>query len=164
MEWISPFLAVPWPKIAITDQKADDHGHLRELTAQHDGYQMLPKAVTHRRTVQLEKDGLTVIDHLSSNESHRYSLHWLLDAPEISKGGGDGSALRWLLTPRGDGPQLGLEISTTGAVVDCDFVRADPNSARGWQSRYYNSVEPAGSLRFTCTGNSVEIVSRFFKS
>jgi asparagine synthase (glutamine-hydrolysing) len=103
---------------------------------EHDGY----KPVRRRRTVMaLEEDRWLVIDDLTANEPHHYTLHWLLnDVPFTQK---ENSLL------------LNYETSTykiqTGLINGkgkFTTLRADPNSTYGWRSRYYAHKEPAISL------------------
>ena len=87
----------------------------------------------------LEGDRWLVIDNLGANDSHHYTLHWLLnDVPFTQK---ENSLL------------MNYEASTykiqTGLLNgDGKFtiLRADPNSTYGWRSRYYAHKEPAISL------------------
>ena len=103
---------------------------------EHDGY----KPVRHQRTVMaLEGNRWLVIDDLTANEPHHYTLHWLLnDVPFTKK---ENSLL------------LNYEASTykiqTGLLNGegkFTTLRADPNSTYGWRSRYYAHKEPAISL------------------
>ena len=113
---------------------------------EHDGY----KPVSHNRTViSLEGDRWLVIDNLTANESHHYTLHWLL--PD--------SGMQELAPAHG----LLLSLTKTDSKLSADsrvlihmgllegngnfsIIRADPESTRGWRSRYYGHKEPAVSL------------------
>src|SRR6185295_3121493 len=103
---------------------------------EHDGY----KPVSHKRTVRmLDDDRWLVIDHLIANEPHQYQLHWLLsDTPFEQK---DNSVVFAL-----DGMKYKVQIGMTGGTNNFSLVRADPNSTRGWRSRYYGHKEPAISV------------------
>ena len=87
----------------------------------------------------LDGDRWLVIDDLGANEPHRYALHWLLnDVP---------------FTQNKNSLHLNYEASTykieTGLINGegkLSILRADPNSTRGWRSRYYGHKEPAISL------------------
>jgi asparagine synthase (glutamine-hydrolysing) len=118
---------------------------------EHDGY----KPVSHKRTVMsLEGDRWLVIDHLSSNEPHHYALHWLLnDFPFEQKGN---SILLSL-----DGMKFKIEMGTINGNGDFSVVRADPNSTRGWRSRYYGHKEPAISVMLEADSTQVTFWTLF---
>ena len=103
---------------------------------EHDSY----KPVSHRRTVMaLDDDRWLVLDHLSATGSHRYRLQWLLcDIPFEQK---DSVVLMSL-----NGMKYKVQVGLTEGNGTFSLVRADPNSTRGWRSRYYAHKEPAISL------------------
>ena len=127
---------------------------------EHDGY----KSVRYKRAVMaLEGDRWLVIDDLSANEPHRYTLHWLLnDAPfdVLKLPSSAAGKVPSMGTPPGASKEenknslhLNYESSTykvqTGllnGVGEFSILRADPNSTYGWRSRYYGHKEPAISL------------------
>jgi asparagine synthase (glutamine-hydrolysing) len=123
--------------------------HERNLwQGEHVGY----KPVTHRRTViSLEGDRWLVVDNLVASESHNYKLHWLL---------ADGKYGAQELAPAKFGIQLeypNIKLSDSKPFIQVgmlkgdgkfSIVRADPNSTRGWRSRYYGHKEPAISVMF----------------
>jgi asparagine synthase (glutamine-hydrolysing) len=132
MTMVSRFTWTDWAR-----GKVLQHGE-NIWVGEHDGY----KPVTHKRTVMsLDGDRWLVIDNLDANEQHRYTLHWLLnDAP---------------FTENKNSIHLKYESSTYKIQTDLiegeakfSIVRADPNSTRGWRSRYYGYKEPAISLLF----------------
>jgi asparagine synthase (glutamine-hydrolysing) len=100
---------------------------------EHDGY----KPVSHKRTVMaLDDDRWLVIDHLIANEAHQYALHWLLnDYPFEQK---NNSVLLSI-----DDMKYNVQVGMTEGHGKFSLVRADPNSTRGWRSRYYGHKEPA---------------------
>ena len=111
--------------------------HDRNLwQGEHDGY----KPVSHKRTViTLDDDRWLVIDNLIAKETHHYTLHWLLcDYPFEQKGN---SVLLSL-----NGLKYKMQTGMTEGNGDFSLVRADPNSTRGWRSRYYGHKEPAISV------------------
>ena len=129
---VSRFTWTNWSKGKVLKHEKDI------WQGEHDGY----KPVFHRRTVMaLEGDRWLVIDHLDANKPHHYALHWLLkDAP---------------FTENKNSIHLNYESSAfkiqTGIMQGqgkFSIVRADPNSTRGWRSRYYGHKEPAISLLF----------------
>ncbi len=130
MTLVSRFTWTDWAK-----GKVLQHGE-NIWVGEQDGY----KPVTHKRTVMaLDGDRWLVIDDLEANEPHRYALHWLLnDVP---------------FTQNKNSLHLNYEASTykieTGLINGegkLSILRADPNSTRGWRSRYYGHKEPAISL------------------
>jgi len=144
MTMVSRFTWTNWSK-----------GHVLKHTddfwqGDHNGY----RPVRHKRTViALEGDRWLVVDHLDANESHQYSLHWLL---------GDGKYGVEELTPKNDVPVKLLLINYMDSYLpsskvliqagvmegagQSSIVRADILSTRGWRSRYYGHKEPAISL------------------
>ncbi|HUG34750.1 MAG TPA: alginate lyase family protein, partial [Anaerolineales bacterium] len=111
--------------------------HEKDLwQGEHDGY----KPVSHIRTVlALEEDRWLVIDKLNAGETHHYALNWLLnDFPFEER---DDSILLSL-----DGMKYIVQVGLADGSGDFSLVRADPNSTRGWRSRYYGHKEPAISL------------------
>jgi hypothetical protein len=116
---------------------------------EHDGYQRLADPVNHRRTViSMPEDRWLVVDHLTALQPHHYSLHWLLansdyGVQELASGFG-------LLIKNPDGllsdPMILVQVGSLEGNANFSVVRADPNSTRGWRSRYYGDKEPAISL------------------
>ena len=118
---------------------------------EHDGY----KPVFHKRAVMaLEGDRWLVIDNLVANESHDYKLHWLLaDFPFEQKEN--------LILLSLDGMKYKMQIGKVEGNGSFSLVRADPNSTRGWRSRYYGHKEPAISLMLEATQPQVTFWSFF---
>lgn len=102
----------------------------------HDSYE----PVSHKRTVMsLEGDRWLVIDNLVANESHHYALHWLLNDYLFEHNGNS-----ILLTL--EDMKYKMQVGTMNRDNDLSIVRADPDSTRGWRSRYYGHKEPAISV------------------
>jgi asparagine synthase (glutamine-hydrolysing) len=103
---------------------------------EHDGYKRVP----HKRTVMaLGDDRWLVVDNLIANEPHHYALHWLLnDFPYEQK---ENSVLLSL-----NGMKYKVQVGMTVGNGNFSLVRANPNSTRGWRSRYYGHKEPAISV------------------
>ncbi|HSM72014.1 MAG TPA: heparinase II/III family protein, partial [Anaerolineales bacterium] len=118
---------------------------------EHDGY----KPVSHKRTVMsLEEDRWLVIDKLIASESHQYALHWLLND--------------YLFEHNGDSILLSLEemkyklqVGRLNGNGELSIVRADPESTRGWRSRYYGHKEPAISVLLEADASQVTFWSFF---
>jgi len=117
----------------------------------------------------LDGDRWLVIDHLNSNETHHYALHWLLDDTSFEQK--DNSVLLSL-----DGVNYKMQVGLEDGNGNFSLVRADPNSTRGWRSRYYGHKEPAISVMletdqpqvafwtfFGFDGDVVEIVGNSLK-
>jgi asparagine synthase (glutamine-hydrolysing) len=128
---------------------------------EHNGY----KPVHHKRTVMaLEGDRWLVVDDLNADQSHHYSLHWLL---------GNGKYGVEELAPQGLAPAKFLllnylnssKILIQSGVVEGEarfsIVRADPTSTRGWRSRYYAHKEPAISLQLEADQPNVRFYTFF---
>jgi len=137
MDRISRFTWVNWAKGEVIRQ--GDFEGLPGWQGEQDGYQRLADPVRHRRTVlNLGSDRWLVLDHLRGKEAHDYRLHWLTpDAPYKREGNG---IHLWpgtnnILVAVGD--ETGAELS---------IVRCDPESTRGWRSRYYSHKEAALSI------------------
>ena len=113
---------------------------------EHDGYKRLPDPVVHKRTViSLPEDRWLVVDHLAASKSHHYTLHWLLcdgeyGVQELSPGYG-----LWLKPSNSQlfDSKTFIQMGLSEGKGSFSVVRADPNSRRGWRSRYYGEKEPA---------------------
>jgi hypothetical protein len=111
----------------------------------HDGY----RPVSHKRTVMaLDGDRWLVMDNLISNESHHYTLHWLLCDGEYGVQKLSSANGLWLkpLTGKVLDSKINIQMGLTKGKADFSIVRADPTSTRGWRSRYYGHKEPAISI------------------
>jgi len=103
---------------------------------EHNGY----KPVHHKRTViALEGDRWLVIDDLEATEPHQYSLHWLLNDVPFTE---NKNSIHLNYEANRYKVQTGL-VDGEGKFT---IIRADPNSTRGWRSRYYGHKEPAISV------------------
>ena len=130
MSMASRFTWTDWAKGNVLQQKEN------LWQGEHDGY----KPVRHKRTVMaLEGDRWWVIDVMTANEPHHYSLHWLLNAAPFKE---YKNSIHLKYESSTYKVQTGLS-EGEGAL---SIVRADPNSTRGWRSRYYGHKEPAISL------------------
>ena len=120
---------------------------------EHDSY----KPVSHKRTVMaLEGDRWLVIDHLMDNKPHHYALHWLLCDGEYGIRKLASAHGLWLKPPTSkshDGAvatlvdsKFHIQIGLLEGTGKFSLLRADPNSTRGWRSRYYGHKEPAISV------------------
>ncbi len=126
---------------------------------EHDGY----KPITYKRTVMsLEGDRWLVIDNLIAKESHHYALHWLLPDSGVQE---LAPAHGLLLQTKTDGKPSDSRIKIQMGMLDGNgnfsIIRADPNSTRGWRSRYYCHKEPAISLMLEATQPQVTFWSFF---
>jgi hypothetical protein len=130
MSMVSRFTWTDWSKGKVLQHEKD------LWQGEHDGY----KPVSHRRTVMVfDDDRWLVIDHLIAQQPHHYALHWLLaDFPSEQK---DNLILLSL-----DGMKYKVQVGMTEGNGKFSLVRADPNSTRGWRSRYYGHKEPAISV------------------
>ena len=130
MTLVSRFTWVNWSKGKVLQHNE------RIWQGEHDSY----KPVSHRLTVMaLDDDRWLVLDHLSDGEPHHYALHWLLDDFPFEQK--DNSILMSL-----NGMNYRVRVGLTEGDGKFSIVRADPNSTRGWRSRYYGHKQPAISL------------------
>jgi asparagine synthase (glutamine-hydrolysing) len=149
------FLWLPWAQGCVSG--VTDGGKLRGWNATHDGYRRLKGKVAHRRRVEgLGGDTWCVLDSVAGEGTHRAMLHWLLaDAPFAWEQPG-----RCLRLDTGEGPFFVCVLVWPGAG-EVGLLRADPDSARGWRSRYYQHREPTLSLSVTVTGCGLRFATLF---
>lgn len=119
---------------------------------EHDGY----KPVRHVRTVlNLPRDRWLILDDLSSTVTHSYALHWLLNDVPCSQ---QENSIILEYPDAMYKVQIGMFHE---GVEKMSIVRADPNSTRGWRSKYYASKEPAISMMLQTRQNSVRFWTYF---
>lgn len=136
MSWFSRFTWGEWARGRVLFRGE------RGWQGEHDGYARL--GVRHVRSVlALEGDRWLIVDHLVAHQSHHYSLHWLIND------------LPYSVTPENclvclypESHRLHIRMGLLEGKGDLSLVRGDPNSRRGWRSRYYGHKEPALSVRF----------------
>jgi asparagine synthase (glutamine-hydrolysing) len=148
MKMVSRFTWTDWArgKVLRHDEKL--------WQGEHDGYQRLADPVHHKRTIlSLGEDRWLIMDQLNGKQNHHYALHWLLcdgeygvqDAP---RGYAPAKFGIWLdvLDSKLSDSKVFIQMGLTEGNVNFSIVRADPNSTRGWHSRYYGHKEPAISV------------------
>ena len=119
---------------------------------EHDGY----KTVSHqRKVISLGEDRWLVIDKLSADESHHYALHWLLN-DYLFEHIGDS-----ILLSLEEEMKYKLQVGMLNEKGELSIVRADPESARGWRSRYYGHKEPVISVMLEADASNVTFWSFF---
>jgi len=140
MKMVSRFTWVDWAqgKVLQHDEK--------KWQGEHDGYTHLPDPVTHKRTVlMLDDDRWLIVDHLNGKQPHHYALHWLFCDGEF--GVQELAAAHKVLLTCSDSKLSESRVSIQMGSLDGDarfsVVRADPQSTRGWRSKYYGQKEPA---------------------
>lgn len=131
MNMVSRFTWTNWSKGKVLRQNE------KLWQGEHDSYQ----PVSHqRRVLSIEEDRWLVIDDLKGNESHLYTLHWLLnDFPYQHQ-------LNSILLSLG-AIQYKMQVGVLSGKGDLSIIRADENSTRGWRSQYYAHKEPAISVQ-----------------
>jgi len=87
----------------------------------------------------LEGDRWLVVDHLNGKQNHHYALHWLLNDFRYEQK--ENLILLSLETVK-----YKIELGLADGKSTFSVVRGDPNSTRGWRSRYYGDKEPAISV------------------
>jgi hypothetical protein len=140
MKMLSRFTWTDWSRGKVLRQDE------KNWQGMHDGYKRLAAPVSHKRTVfSLAGDRWLVVDHLISSRPHRYDLHWLLcdceyGVQELAPGFG-----LWLQPSESNLPdsKILIQMGILEGAGNLSIVRADPNSTRGWRSRYYGNKEPA---------------------
>jgi len=127
MKMVSRFTWTNWSR-----GKVLKHGE-NLWQGEHDGY----KPVTHKRTVMaLDGDRWLVVDHLEGRQIHHYTLHWLLNDFPYEKQ--ENSILLSI-----DSMKYKIQVGLVEGKPTFSVVRGDPNSTRGWRSRYYGDKELA---------------------
>lgn len=149
LEKFSRFLYLPWPQGRAGENDAGN------FQASHDGYAQLGVQWTREVSVR-NAGGFSVCDRVSSVAGRKLVWHWrLADAP-------------WRMGEKNDsvealGGGLGYSVRWSGlAGCRSRLFRADDNTAYGWWSPHYGSVEPAVSLVIEVeAGGDVELVTEF---
>jgi heparinase II/III-like protein len=127
MKMVSRFTWTNW-----SHGKVFKHGE-NLWQGEQDGY----KPVTHKRTViALNGDCWLVVDHLEEKQIHHYALHWLLDDFPYEQ-------QENLILLSLDSVKYKVQVGLVHGKSVFSVVRGDPNSTRGWRSRYYGDKEPA---------------------
>jgi asparagine synthase (glutamine-hydrolysing) len=144
---------LPWPRGEARRAMRSSSGQIAYWEGSHDGYLRLSPGAVHRRAIiRLGDEHWCVLDEVRSREPHICRLHWLLaDWPyelRVTNQKGDlGDAVTLCLhTPTGP---YSVYAQGRHAPARVSLVRADPFSARGWRSAYYQHREPAVSLSLT---------------
>jgi len=105
------------------------------------------KPVTHKRTVMmLNDDRWLVVDHLHAKQFHHYSLHWLLNDSGVQELAPAHGLILSPLDSKLSDSRIKVQVGLVEGSSTFSIVRADPNSTRGWRSRYYGHKEPAISV------------------
>ena len=151
MQRVGRFMWLPWLTGICTERVASASGHLAYWQGEHDGY---PSVSYRRCLIRLADDVWVVADALDSETDHDYRLHWLLsDLPYVRQ---DDSIV--LHSPAGD-YQVCCRAQTADVAVS--LVRADAESALGWQARRYHSKTPALSLALETRSQSERFIGVF---
>jgi len=130
MKMVSRFTWTNWSRGKVLQQNE------RLWQGEQDGY----KPIIHRRTVMvLEGDRWLVVDHLNGQQDHHYALHWLLNDFRYEQ-------KENLILLELDSVKYKVELGLLDGKSTFSVVRGDPNSTRGWRSRYYGDKEPAISV------------------
>ena len=145
MKMVSRFIWTKWAKGKILKQNP------KTWRGEHDGYKRLADPVTHKRTVSsVDGHRWLIVDHLNGKQIHHYSLHWLLcdskyGVKELAPSRFEG----WLNVLDGlpAASKVFIQIGLTEGIGKFSVVRGDPESTRGWRSRYYGHKEPAISIK-----------------
>jgi hypothetical protein len=146
MKMVSRFTWTNWArgKVLRHDKKA--------WQGKHNGYKRLADPVNHKRTVlALGGDRWLVVDQLNGERRHHYALHWLFCDGEFGVQKQASAHGLWLVPLSVDGKssysKIFLQMGLKEEDGNFSIVRGDPNSTRGWRSRYYGQKEAAISVR-----------------
>lgn len=137
------FLWINWARGRVRQREYSQSNVLEYWEGEHDGYQRLPKPITHQRGIaHLSDDAWLVVDDLIGEGEHIFLLHWLL--PDFPYRFEENTCRLILTTEHGS---FSIQVMTRPETMPTlSLVRADPVTIRGWRSRYYGKREPALSL------------------
>lgn len=117
---------------------------------EHDGYARF--GVQHVRTVlSLEEDRWLVVDCLSANRSHRFSLQWLLNDFPYEVTPNEVTLKEALIRLVSEADPFQVRMGLLEGEARFSLARGGEDSTRGWRSRYYGHKEPALSIRLETT-------------
>ncbi len=151
MDRASRFLWLPWLKGKSYERNVPCHGDVSCWNGEHDGYRRLSDPVTHRRgLVRLGAEHWLVVDSLSGRQSHDYRLHWLLIDGLFQTDHAETS----IEIQTSKGPYR-VAIASSSPSLKLTVTRAATDSALGWRSTYYHSVEPALSACIESTSSEI---------
>jgi hypothetical protein len=107
------------------------------VAAEHDGFERLRDAVTHRRAVVALPDGaVLVVDRLTATERHHYSQRWPLHpALEVEMCSTEGVVARR--------PGSGVLFSVAGESFSVSATRGQTEPSLGWWSERLESAAPS---------------------
>jgi len=141
MDRVGKFLWLPWLHGRVRCNNRSSGGYLAYWEGEHDGYARLKSPVAHRRGIlRIGEESWLILDRLTSRQSHRYRLHWLM--PDLPLAWDEDRGRLTLQTSAGD--YVAAVMRMDGATLS--LVRADETSSRGWRAPYYGNREPALSL------------------
>jgi hypothetical protein len=133
LELISRFMWDPWPKAHCIHHSCDS------FEGEHHAYARSPWNIVHRRRVQRDPSGWTVIDNLDGGGAHDVILHWhTIDCPcEIT--------------------DRGVTIRTSAGVIELGIVGPrelslflrrgeEHDTPTGWISVYYGEKSPRPTI------------------
>jgi asparagine synthase (glutamine-hydrolysing) len=139
------FLWLPWAEGRVRCLRKSAAGRLSYWEGEHNGYERLKSAVTHRRAIlRLGGECWLILDCLNSREEHLYRLHWLL--PDLPYEWSERDGPLTLDTPAG---AYYVRIGSSSSDTTFSLARADEKSPRGWRAACYNRREPALSMDAT---------------
>ena len=141
MQKFSRFIWVDWSKGVVLNH-GEKHG-VKYWQGQHSGYHRLSDPVNHKRTIiLLDGNGWLVIDHVSGNKPHDFTLNWLLDK-SFSAVDEENNILKLDHLSK----TIKVHFGGINTPSEISLVSADPHSTRGWVSNYYGYKEPALSVQ-----------------
>lgn len=142
METVGRFMLLPWCKAWKVDGGKSADGTRCWVLLEHDAYQRLADPVRHLRRIEVSPDGVTVTDSLHAAQPHQSRLHWLLDIDDHSR-------------------RIKVDVWNGTSELPVVCRRADPESAEGWQSVYYQELRPADAVSYEATGSDLTLTTQF---
>ena len=143
-QMVGPFLWTHKANSFVEEWISNEHRD--KITGKHDGYHRLRDPVTHRRTIELDKDKaiISISDHIEARAKHRITQYFHL-APQCRV-----QKIRpncWCITSGGK-----TIILITDERLDCTVIKGSESPICGWASRVYDQKEPINTL--VCQGLS----------
>ena len=136
------FMWLPWARSKLSGKLRSPKGGLVWLEGEHFGYQRLKNGPVHRRAVVgICDQWWVVVDALAGGEERIYRLHWLMKDAQHKW-----DERRGCLALEYAAGNYQVLLGAWNQPAFVTLARADPESARGWSSPYYQYKEPALSL------------------
>lgn len=152
------FLVLPWPESEVEEFTHDPTGQLSTAEAVLKFPHSVHTRAKHRRVIlRVLEDNWLILDLVDLSPSGDARLHWLLCDAEYNLD----HAERHLSLDLSPGPFHLRWGVLEGQPGDCQLIRGDKSSPRGWRSPAYWSKVPALSLTQRAQGDRICFYSWF---